>query len=195
MPSQREQHCPVFEAGFLKTIRSKEDVMRLAFGCLALVALLVGTNSSSRVRAADEKVAIDKLPKAVTEAVAKRFPEAKLLSAEKESADGKTVYDVALKNKNQNIEVTVTPEGKIDSYEIEIAAKDMSRAAIATLEAKYPKATYTKVEEVYKVKDGKEKMEEYEVLLMTADKKVEVLVTPEGRITKTSEEKPKEEKK
>ena len=61
------------------------------------------------------------------------------------------------------------------------------------MQAKYPKATYTKVEEVYKLKDGKEKMEEYEVLLMTAEKKkVEVLVTPEGKITKTSEEKSKE---
>jgi hypothetical protein len=171
--------------------------MRLALGCLAFVALLVGTSASGGTRADDEKIALDKLPKAVTAAITKRFPEAKLLSAEKETADGKTVYDVALKNKDQNIEVTVTPEGKIESYEIEITAKAMSKAAIAALEAKYPKAIYTKVEEVYKITAGKEKMEEYEVALQTADKKkVGVLITPEGKITKTTgEDKPKEEKK
>ena len=83
----------------------------------------------------------------------------------------------------------MTPEGKLDNYEVEIAVKDMSKAATAALDAKYPNATYTRVEEVYKPKDGSVKMEEYEVLLMTAEKKkVEVLVTPDGKITKTSGE-------
>jgi hypothetical protein len=169
--------------------------MRLVFGCLAVVGLFLGTSSSAGVRAADEKISIDKLPKVVTAAVTKRFPDAKLLSAEKETEDGKTVYDVAIKDKEQNIEVTVTPEGNIVSFEKEITAKDMPKAVTDAVEAKYPKATYKKVEEVYNVKDGEEKMETYEVLLVTeAKKKVEVLVTPEGKITKTTEEKPKEEK-
>jgi hypothetical protein len=170
--------------------------MRVALGCLTFTALLVGAAASAAARADDEKIALEKLPKAVKDAIAKKFPEAKLLSAEKETADGKTVYDVALKNKDQNLEVTVTPEGKIVSYEIEITAQAMSKAALAALEAKYPKATYTKVEEVYKPQDGKDKLEEYEVALTTADKKkVVVLVSPEGKINKATEEKPREDKK
>src|SRR5262245_46733015 len=63
---------------------------------------------------AEEKVPLDKLPKAVVDSVKKRFPDAKLVSAEKEKDDnGKTVYEVAIKDKDQSIEVTLTPEGVI----------------------------------------------------------------------------------
>jgi len=140
----------------------------------------------------EEKVPLDKLPKAVTEAVKKRFPDAELVSAEKEKADDKTVYEVAIKNKDQKIEVTATEDGKIIEIEKEIEAKSLPKAVNETLEKKYPKATYKKIEEITKVKDGKDEPVYYEVLLETADKKkLEVSISAEGKVTE-EEDKSKE---
>jgi hypothetical protein len=162
-------------------------VTGLALCCVLGLPVLVGT-----LRADEEKVALDKVPKAVLEAVKARFPDAKMLSAEIEKEDGKTVYEIAIKDKDQKIEVTVTPDGKIVSMEKQIAAKDLPKAVTEALEAKYPKATYKMIEEVIEVKDGKEKLEGYEVLLVTAEKKkLEVVVAPDGKITK-EEKKDKE---
>jgi hypothetical protein len=146
------------------------------------------------VRADEEKVALDKLPKAVTNAVKAKYPKAKLVSAEKETEGGKTVYEVSIKEKGQNIEVTLTPEGTITEIEKQIAEKDLPKDVVAALQAKYPKATYKMIEEVFKVTDGKEKLEYYEVLLETKDKKkFEVSVTPEGKINKEEDKNKKEE--
>src|SRR5260221_1073112 len=95
---------------------------------LCVVAMIGVLLASSTARADEEKVPLDKLPKAVVDAVKAKFPDAKLVSAEKELEDGKPVYEVAIKDKDQNIEVTVTPEGKIILIEKEIAAKDLPKA-------------------------------------------------------------------
>src|SRR5437879_2104073 len=84
----------------------------------------------------EEKVPLDKLPQAVVDAVKAKFPKAKLVSAEKETDDGKTVYEVAIKNDKQSIEVTLTPEGKIIEIEKQIAAKDLPKAVADALKAK-----------------------------------------------------------
>lgn len=139
----------------------------------------------------EEKVPLDKLPKAVLDAVKARFPEAKLVAAEKETEDGKTLYEVAITDKEQKIDVTVV-DGKIVEIEKQITAKDLPKAITAALEAKYPKATYKIIEEIIKVKDGVEKLEYYEVLLVTAEKKkLEVVLALDGKITK-EEDKSKE---
>jgi hypothetical protein len=141
---------------------------------------------------AEKKVPLDKVPKAVLNAVKARFPDANLRAAEKETEKGKTVYEIAITENNQKIEVTLTPKGKITEIEKQIAAKDMPRAVTKALEAKYPKATYQVIEQVYKVQKGKEKLAYYEVLLVTAlKKKLEVSVKAEGRIIKV-EDKSKE---
>jgi uncharacterized membrane protein YkoI len=160
----------------------------VASAALGLLVLAVA------VSADEEKVPLDKVPKAVIKAVKARFPDATLTKAEKETEDGKTVYEIAIKNKKQNIEVTLTPDGTIVEIEKQIAAKDMPKTVLKALEDKYPKATYKMIEEVIKVKDKEEKLAYYEVLLVTAEKKkLEVSVTPEGKISK-EEDKAKEKK-
>jgi uncharacterized membrane protein YkoI len=149
------------------------------------------------VRADEEKVPLDKLPKKVTDAVKARFPDAKLVSAEKEEEDGKTVYEVAIENKDQKVEVTVTPDGDIIEIEKRISAKDLPAKVTKTLEEKYPKATYKIIEEVIKVENKKDKPPYYEVLLITADKKkLEVVLDADGKITEEEDKsKEKDEKK
>jgi uncharacterized membrane protein YkoI len=166
--------------------------MRTLFtGLAAAVALAV---LAAAVGADEEKVPLDKLPRAVLDAVKAKFPKGELKSASKEVEDGKTLYEVALKDGGHDIDATFTADGKVAGIEKVIDAKDLPRAVSAALEDKYPKATYRKVEEVTEFKDGEEKPAVYEVLLQTADnKKFEVVLTAEGKITKV-EDKNKEKK-
>lgn len=140
----------------------------------------------------EENVPIDKLPKTVTDAVKKRFPKGELVEAAKETTkDGakeKVEYEVTVKDGGAKIDVMLTPDGKITLIEKEIAAKDLPKAVTDALDAKYPKAAFKTVEEVIKVTDGKEDLDFYEVLLVTAEKKTfEVKLTAEGKITETEE--------
>jgi hypothetical protein len=159
-------------------------------GAGALLGLLV----AAAARADEEKVPLDKVPKAVLSTVKARFPGATLKAAGKEKEDGKVVYEVALEHKGQKMDVTLTPEGALMEIEKTIAAKDLPAAVAKALEGKYPGATYQVVEEVIKVKDKVEKLEYYEVLLTTAGKKkFEVQVAPGGKVVK-EESKDKEKK-
>jgi hypothetical protein len=61
------------------------------------------------------------------------------------------------------------------------------------LAAKYPGAECKKAEEIVKVTDGNEKLEAYELVIASGDKKMEVTFSPEGKFVK--EEGKNEEKK
>jgi uncharacterized membrane protein YkoI len=173
-----------------KKAESQENPMRTFFAAAVTMLVLSATVG----RAGEEKIPLDKVPKAVLDAVKAKFPKGELKSAEKEVEDGKTLYEIALQNNGQKVEVTVTPEGKVAGVEKVIDARDLPKAVTETLEAKYPKATHKKIEEVIEFKDGEEKPAVYEVLLVTADnKKFEVVLTAEGKITKV-EDKNKEKK-
>lgn len=139
----------------------------------------------------EEKVPLDKVPKAVLDAVKAKFKDAKLISAQKENENGKLLYEINLKVKGQTIEVSATPDGKIVSIEKTIAVKDLPKPVAEALEKKYPKATLKKAEEVT---EG-EKVS-YEVLLVTADKKtLEVVFDPKGKVLEEENKDKKEEKK
>jgi hypothetical protein len=162
---------------------------------MAVVALIV---LAAPVRADEEKVPLDKLPKAVLEAAKKRFPKAEVIGASKETEKGKTTYEVELKEAGKTIDVSLTPEGVITGIEKEIDAKDLPKAVAEALEKKYAKATYKTIEAVYAVKENKETLEYYEVLLVTAEKKkFEVQIFADGKIKEEEEKKQekKEEKK
>ena len=155
----------------------------------AISAAVLGL-AAGGARADEEKVALDKLPEPVVAAVKKRFPHGEMTGASKETEDGKTVYEVSVKDGGTKLDVTVSADGKIAGIEKGIAAKDLPQAVTEALAKKYPHATHKTVEEVIKVADGKETTEYYEVLLVTADKKtVEVEVKADGTIKKTEEKK------
>lgn len=170
----------------------KENPMRTQSQVTAALVMVVLVVSIGR--ADEEKVPLDKLPKAVAETVKKRFPKLEMKEATKEvTEEKKTVYEVTLKEDKKNIDVTLTPEGIIVMIEKEIDRKDLPKAVAAAIDAKYPQATYKICEEIIPVKDGKEKLESYEVLLETKDKKlIEVVLSTEGKITKTEEKKPED---
>src|SRR5262245_7668500 len=90
---------------------------------LAIASLLV-----TAAFAAEEKIPVDKLPKAVADAVKAKFPGAELKGAEKEEEDGKTIYEVALVHKGVTYDVSATADGKIVEVEKLITAKDLPAA-------------------------------------------------------------------
>jgi uncharacterized membrane protein YkoI len=162
-------------------------ILHVGRGMLAgLAALLL---LAPLARADEEKVPLDKLPKAVVETVKKRFPAAQMVSADKEKENGKTEYEVTIKDKGQKYDVSVTEDGTLVAIEKTIAAKDLPKAVAEALEQKYPKATFKVIEAVTHVRDGKEKLEYYEIALVTADgKKKEVTLTPEGKLNRESKD-------
>jgi len=161
---------------------------------VCLLALSVGLLAVSSVGADEEKVPLDKLPKAVKEVVEKRFPKVEMTGASKEKDGDKVVFEVSLKKDGKNIDVTVTEAGAITVIEQELGFKDLPKEVAKTFEEKYPKAKYEIVESVTKVADGKEKLEYYEATLTDGDKKKwEVEVLPDGKFKSATEV--KEEKK
>jgi uncharacterized membrane protein YkoI len=162
--------------------------MRVPSCCRAPLALVCLFVAGFFVRADETKIALDKLPKVVVDAVKARYPDAKLLSAVLETEDGKTFYEVLVQNKDQKIDVLVTPTGEITEVEKQIPVDKLPEKVSKAVEAKYPKATHKLVEEVYKVTKAEEKLTHYEVYLVTADKKsLEVYVAPDGKIIKEKE--------
>lgn len=162
---------------------------------MVAVALLV---LAAPVRADEEAVPLDKVPKPVLEAAKKRFPKAEVVGASKETEKDKTVYEIEMKEAGKTIDVTLTPEGVITTIEKQIDAKDLPKPVGEALEKKYPKATYKVIESVTAVKDKKETLEYYEAHLVTAEKKeIEVEIFPDGKIKAEEEKKPekKDEKK
>jgi hypothetical protein len=153
-------------------------------------AAVITCSLAGAVRADEEKVPLDKVPKTVMDAAKKRFPGAEWVGASKETEDGKTVYEVELKDKGQHVDATFTTEGGLVSLEKTIKESALPKAVSGGIAKKYPGAKYEIVEEVWHVKDGKEFLAYYEAVVATTDKKkFEVEVTADGTIKKTEEKK------
>lgn len=170
--------------------------MRSFLWCLAAMAVF-GLTFASSVKADEQKVPLEKLPKAVTDAVMKMFPKAELVKATQDKEDDEIEYEVTVKLNGKKIDVTVEANGKIESLEKEVDLKDLPKAVRETLEKMYPKAVHKSAEAVFEVEDGKEELEYYEVQLKTADdKEIEAKIKANGTIVKDDEadEKEKDEK-
>jgi hypothetical protein len=159
--------------------------MRKLIGGVTVALVLAATAA----RADEEKVDVDKLPKAVLDAVKAKFPKAELVGASKEKEGDKTLYEVRIKDGKTKADVSLTEEGKIVSIEKEIAAADLPKEVTDALEARYAKAKIDLAEEV----TDKDDKVVYELHVTTADgKKGEVVFDPKGKFVK--EEFKKEEK-
>lgn len=147
-------------------------------------AMVTSTVLVSVTLARESKVALDQLPKAVTETIQARFPAADLQKAAKEVSDSQTLFEVSLKHKSQQYDVSVTADGKIVEIERVISEKDLPPAVRKTLDDKYPQATITVAEEV-----TKGTAVTFEVLLVTTDKKsMEAVLDPAGKLLEEEEQ-------
>ena len=161
--------------------------MRKPIGVLA--AGLVLAAFVSFAWADEEKVPLDKVPAKVLDAVKAKFPNAELTGASKEKEKDETIYEVSIKHDGHKIDVELKEDGTILAVEKTIETKDLPEKVTDAIKEKYGKVTYKKAEEVIK----KDKLEYYEVVIETAEKKVfETEVSPEGKVLKEEEKKKKE---
>jgi uncharacterized membrane protein YkoI len=145
--------------------------------------------------AQDKKSDLDRIPKPVMDTLKARFPKAEIQKWTVEKEGDKVVYDIEFKQGARKFEADIFEDGAIHNWEKEIAAKDVPEAVRAAVEKKYPKATWKEVMEITEVKDKKERLEGYEIVLGPADKKeVEVTVAPDGKIVEDSSDERKDKK-
>jgi len=162
--------------------------MRHSVVLLGAFALFVFVGTA--VRADEEAVPVDKIPKAVMDALLAKFPKAKIDKCTKAKEGDDIVYDIEFKEGDRKCEADIKENGTYINYEKAIAAKDLPKAVKDAIEKRYPKAKMTEIMEETEVKGKDEKISAYEVVLETADKKeVEVRVSPEGKILEDSGEK------
>lgn len=148
------------------------NLLRLSLALTGVLALAAGGWAD------EEKVDLAKLPAKVSAAVKDKFQGAELVSASKESEDGKLLYEVQIKHQGKVVEVTLTEDGTIHEVETTIDPKDLPAAVTAALNKDYPTATIRKAETIEK--GGKT---DYEVLIVTTDKKtVEIKYDKDGKV-------------
>ena len=151
-------------------------IVRL-LACATLLVLLAPS-----VWAQDEKVEADKLPQKVKDTLKAKFPGAMITAATKTTENGVVIYDIEMTKDGKKHEMDCKEDGVIVNFENEIAAKDLPKAVTDAVKAKYPNSTIKVVMEVIGVKDKKEALEEYEVIIDSADKKdLELTVSPDGK--------------
>jgi len=132
----------------------------------------------------DEKVDFDKCPQKVQDAVKARFPGAKITASSKTIENGAVVYDIEITHGGKKHEMDLKEDGTLVDIEHEIAAKDLPAAVTAAVKTQHPNSTIKEAMEVHVVKDKKETLDHYEVLIETADKKeVELTLSPDGKKT------------
>jgi uncharacterized membrane protein YkoI len=134
-----------------------------------------------------DKLGLDKIPKKVMDALKAKFPKAQIDKWTKEKEGDTVVYDIEFKQDGRKLEADIKEDGTIHNWERQIRAARLPEAVKKAVETKYPKSALKEVMAVTAVKDGKDVLEGYEIVLETADKKeVEVTVAPGGKIVEDS---------
>jgi hypothetical protein len=148
-------------------------------GVLAL-CLIIGT---SNVRAQEEAVPQNEIPKAVMDALLAKFPKALIDKCTRAREGADLVYDIEFRQEGRKCEADITGNGTYINYEKAIDEKGLPKAVTQAVKNRYPKSVLKEVMEETEVKGKEEKLAAYEVVLRTAEKQeVEVRVSPGGEI-------------
>jgi Putative beta-lactamase-inhibitor-like, PepSY-like len=130
----------------------------------------------------DEKVDIDKLPAKVAATLEAKFPGAQITTATKTIENGEVIYDIEMTRRGKKHEMDVKEDGVIVNFENQIAVSALPAAVAAAVKTRYPKCTIKEAMEVMVIKGNKDVVDEYEVLIETAEKKeLELTVSPDGK--------------
>jgi hypothetical protein len=134
-----------------------------------------------------DKLDLDKIPKAVMDALKAKFPRAEIHKWTKEKEGEDIIYDIEFKHDGRACEADIKENGAYINFERAVEVKDLPAAVKAAVEKKYPKASIKEAMEITDVKGKVEKLEGYEILLTTTDKKtVEITLAPDGKVLEES---------
>src|SRR4051794_30582631 len=95
---------------------------------MAVVGALGLFTLATSVRAQEEEIPLDKVPKAVSDSTKEKFPGARLREAAKETEDGKTVYEVAITHEGHKMDVTFLSDGTLELVETEVPEAELPAA-------------------------------------------------------------------
>src|SRR5438876_1848489 len=96
---------------------------RVVLGAIAFI-LFAGTGT---VRAQEEAVPQDKIPKAVMDALLTKFPKAKIDKCTKAKEGNDIVYDIEFKQGSRKCEADIKEDGTFINYEMAIEARDLPK--------------------------------------------------------------------
>jgi len=135
--------------------------------------------------AQDQTVEISQLPPKVAATLKARFPGAKITAATKELENGEVVYDVEMTRAGRKHEADLKADGSIVNFEDEVAVADLPAAVAGAVKAKHPGCTIKEAMAVMVIRNNKDVLDEYEVVIVAADKKeLELAVSPDGKTIK-----------
>jgi|SRR5581483_3342896 len=119
--------------------------MSRVVACIVLLAV-----AGAAIGADDyQPLPLNQVPKAVRDAVMKRFPEAKPQEAHQGTDENKKPFvDVHILVKNQKVWVTCEVDGAIRTVDREITLAEVPKAVAAAVQKRYPKAAVRLVNEI-----------------------------------------------
>jgi hypothetical protein len=150
---------------------------------VALLLLVGLITSACLANDSQADIPLAQVPKAVMEAVKKKFPEATPESASKGVEDGQPFYDVQVKLKARNAWITCDPQGRILSVDREITFQELPKAVAGAVSKKYPKAAIRGVNEIV---EGPETV--YDLALTFNGKKLIAIFEASGKFVEESED-------
>jgi DNA-binding beta-propeller fold protein YncE len=131
-----------------------------------------------------EIIKLEEAPNAVRDAVDGRFPAAKVSTTERETENGKVVFEVALTQEDRKYEMHIKDDGTIEAVEKEISLNDVPKAVLTAVTEKYSDATIGAAMAVNKFKDKKETLDHYLIAIKVGGKKAEIGVSLDGKDVK-----------
>ena len=134
-------------------------------------------------RAQEERIPLDRVPGAVTDAAKAKFPGAEIQQASEETEDGKPVYSLVMKHQGHDLNVTFKDDGAVVLVETDLSKKEVPRAVLRAVALEYPGASVRGAGSVWEGPEVKKTADYYQFHLLTADNKPRFLkVDPKGKV-------------
>ncbi len=148
---------------------------------LGVIALVAGcATERGGGKEADETITMAQVPPAVRETIKGYASEAEIKKIEKGDVDGRIAYEFEITKNGKDSEVTIYPDGKLLGTEEMVSLPEVPDAARNTINAQAAGGKLVSTEKV--VEHGRTV---YEAIIEKGGKKVEFVISPEGKVVAT----------
>jgi len=142
---------------------------------IAIIALTTGLCFTAW--AAEEKVALDKIPAPAAKTLKDQAGDAKITNLSQEKDEGKMVYEATFSRKGRVHDVTVDAAGKLISDEETVPVSEAPEAVRTAIDKEHPGG---KIEKFERIKEGGKVS--YEVLISGKGKREEIKFDSKGKV-------------